>query len=455
VSSSEPPAGDPYKPQPLQLELPPVKPAVVGVALRAARGQRAPGRPMPLKGMAISVGVIAAAGAGAFTLFLPRYVRSQCIEQARSHGITMTMDDVSVQPSGYHLVGVTMTAVDVPGARLVAPEVEVETSWFQPRKVSTRGVELTFEGRAENLKAAIDRWNASDHGFRGSSWATLAPIIADGSRIVWRGPVGDSGRIEAAGVHADISWRDAGTLVHASSDNVTLALATATLGPWRVDVDRTPGAARTCVALDPGVPDMCTVLVVGTQDATTGVDVNLPRSPLGRLGIPLQALGLRGKDVQVDAVAHYALKGPARADASFKGAVHGIEAPGVPRPFDVAWEGAATGDPSTGLDLKQARLALGPLVGAVRGMIKRFDDGFRLDLAWQAGPVPCAAFDQPLAPDQPFDIAYQLRKLADAAGLTRLTGGVKASGSLAFDSRDLGATSLHFAPEANCSLFGP
>jgi hypothetical protein len=453
--SSEPPAGDPYKPQPLALELPPVKPAVVGVAIRAPRAQRAAPRPLPLKGMAIALVVLAAAAAGALTLLLPSYVRSQCIEQARSHGITMTIDDVNVQPSRFQLVGVTMTTADVPGARLVAPEVDVDTAWFQPRKVSTRGVELTFEGRAQTLEAAIDKWSASDHGFRGSSWAKLAPIVADGSRVVWRGPVGDSARIEAAGVHADISWQSASTLVHASSDNVTLVLGATTLGPWRVDIDRTPGAARTCVALDPGVPHACTILVVGTQDATTGVDVELPRSPLGRLGVPLQALGLGGKDVQVEATAHYALNGPSRADASFKGAVHGIVAPGVPRPLDVAWEGSASGDPSTGLDVKQTRLAVGPLVGAVRGMVKRFDDGFRLDLAWQAGPVPCAAFDQPLAPGQPFDIAYQLRKLADAAGLTKLAGSVKASATLAFDSRDLGATSLRFVPEATCSLFGP
>jgi hypothetical protein len=451
--SSQPPEGDPYKPLPLQLDLPPVKPAVVGMALRQAE-QGGPPSALPWRAIAASLVAVAALGSVGLAYGLPRYVRAACIEQARSHGITMTIDEVGVEASRYRLTGVAMTAQDVPGARLSAPEVEVETSWFQPRKINARGIELSFEGRWEAMAAAFDKWGASDHGFRGSSWAALAPIIADGSRVVWRGPIGESARIEAAGVHADISWRELGTVVHASSDNVSVVVPGASLGPWRVDVDRAPDASRTCVALDPGVPNVCTVLVVGTPQAITAVDVSLPRSPIGRLGIPLGLLGLTGKDLQLDTTLHYAARGPSRADASVKGGLHGIEAPGVPRAFDVAWDASASGDPSTGMDVKQSRLAVGPLVGGVRGTLKRFDDGFRVDLAWQAGPVPCAAFDAPLGPGQPFDIAYELRKLADAAGLTKLTGDVKAAAALAFDSRDLGATTFQFKPEARCSLFG-
>lgn len=454
--SSEPPRGEPYKAAPLQLELPPVKPAVVGIANRSsgqasARGARTA---VPWRALAVTLLVLVALGAAAFVFALPLYVRAQCMEQARSHGITATIDQVTVEPSRFLLKGVVMTAQDVTGARLAAPEIEVETSWLQPRKVIAKGMELSFEGRWDAMAAAFDKWGASDHGFKGSSWIALAPIITDGSRIVWRGPIGESARIEAAGVHADISWRDGTTVLHASSDNVSVVVPGGTLGPWRVDMDRTPGAARTCVALDPGVPSACTVLVVGTQEATTAVDVVVPRSPLARLGVPLQLLGLRGKDLQVDATVHYAAMGRSRADASTKGAVHGIEAPGIPRPFDVAWEGSAGGDPAAGLDVKQARLAVGPLVGALKGTVKRFDDGFRVDLAWQAGPVPCSAFDTPLGPGQPFDIAYQLRKLGEAVGLTNLTGEVKAAAMLGFDSRDLGSTSLRFTPEAKCGLFG-
>jgi hypothetical protein len=91
------------------------------------------------------------------------------------------------------------------------------------------------------------------------------------------------------------------------------------------------------------------------------------------------------------------------------------------------------------------------------GMLKTFDDGFRVDLAWKAGPVPCNAFDAPLAPGAPFDIAYQLRRLAQATGLTKIDGDVSARASLVFDSRDLGTTHLDFTPDARCqvAIFAP
>lgn len=444
---------DSHKPLPLQLELPPVKPAVVGVPVRRA-AERVESRPVPWKSLAAAFAGTAAAAAVALLWLLPRYVRAQCVEQARAHGITLTLDDVTVEPSRFRLTNVVMTAVDLPGARLSAPEVEVETSWLQPKKVSAKGMEIDLQGRWGSLTRAFDEWGASDHGFKGSTWAALAPIITDGSRVVWKDPIGEGARVEASGLHADVSWRPGGTVLHANSDNVLTVLPGGTLGPWRVDVDRAPGSARTCVALDPGIVGTCTVLVVGDDEATTAVDVTLPRSPASRLGIPLPMIGAQGKDLQVEATVHYATQGPARADLTVKGAVHGIEAHALPRALDVTWEGAMGGDATQGVDVKQARLAIGPLVGAVRGTFKRYDDGFRVDLGWNAGPVPCAAFDAPLAPDQPFDIGYQLRQLAESAGLTKLTGDVKAAATLTFDSRDLGSTVLRFTPEATCSLFG-
>jgi hypothetical protein len=118
---------------------------------------------------------------------------------------------------------------------------------------------------------------------------------------------------------------------------------------------------------------------------------------------------------------------------------------------------SASGEPRAGLDVRNARLALGPLVGSVTGTLKRFDDGFRLDLAWRAGPVPCQAFNTPLGAGAPFDIGYELRKLSEATEIARAAGRVAARASMVFDSRDLGGTRLDFSPEAKCptTLFAP
>ncbi|MGO9832657.1 MAG: hypothetical protein ACLP1X_00430 [Polyangiaceae bacterium] len=458
--SDETPPDEPYKPLPLQLDLPARKPEprVVEEAVRPWTSlfpERAAVVRVVVRGLA-GAGVAAVVAAIAIVYALPWYVRGRCADEAQAHGVTLAIDEVKVDGSGFRLLGVTATVAEIPGARLVAPEVEVETKWLQPSKVSAKGLELTLTGRWSTVAAALDKWLTSSRGVHGSAWASVAPLITDGSRIVWLGPIGENARVEAAGVHADISWPEGGAVVHASSENVKVAVPGNVLGPWRVDIDRAPASSRTCVALDPGVPNTCTVLVVGNDEATTDVQVTLARSPVARLGIPSELLGVGGRDLQLDASVHYSTLGPARAELTAKGGLHGVEARGIPRGFDVSLDASASGDPRSGIDVKQARLAVGPLVGNVRGMLKRFDDGFRVDLAWSGGPAPCTAFDTPLSPGQPFDIAYELRKLAQGTGMAKVSGSVSAQGMLAFDSRDLGSASVSFTPEVKCqvALFG-
>jgi hypothetical protein len=460
---SGPGDGEP-KALPLQLELPQEKPqniyAQAGEPAGAERAgrKRAKARTSPLR-WAVRVGIALAVLGGAAAVVvlwvLPWYVRRECIETAAEHGIALEVDGAAIDASGFRLIGVRATAADVPGARAEAPEVEVVTSGLHPDKMTVKRAQLALEGRLAAVDAALAKWRASPSGGQGGAWMP-STLVVDESRVVWQAPI-EGARLEAANVHFDVTWHPAssgtGTTsdVHARSDKVTLVVPGGTLGPWRVDVDRTPGTSRMRVALDPGVPDACTLLVVGNDERTTSVDVVVPRSPLARLGVPAEMLGLRGSALQVEANAHYVALGPQRADATGKGGLYGIDA-GLPRPLDVAWEATATGDPRVGLDVKKARLAAGPLVGALTGMLKTFDDGFRLDLAWSADKVPCTAFEAPLAEDQPFDIAYQLRKLAEATGITKIKGDVSARGSLAFDTRDLSTAKAEFTPDVTCQV---
>ena len=131
--------------------------------------------------------------------------------------------------------------------------------------------------------------------------------MTDGSRIVWQDPVGEGVRVEASGVHADVSWHNGATVLHANSENVLAVVAAGTLGPWRVDVDRTPDSSRTCVGLDPAIAGACTLLVVGDAETTTAVDVTLPRTPIDSPRGPGHDAGTVGQgDLQAEATAHYA-----------------------------------------------------------------------------------------------------------------------------------------------------
>jgi hypothetical protein len=410
--------------------------------------------------------VLLAGAAVAVTVWvLPWYVRQQCIEAAAAHGIHLAVDEARIDPDGFHLVGVRATSAMVRGARARAPTVDVQTSALRPKTVTVRAAELTLGGSWSDIDSDLARWRASPNGGGAGAWAPVS-VIVDGARVVWQAPAGESLRVEAADVHATVAWNDRGTELHARSDQVTAAVSRGTVGPWRLDIDRTPVASRVRVAFDPGVPEACTLLIVGDGDRTRSVDMLIPRSPLAHLGVAQTFLGLNGQSLQIEATVRYTALGPTRADANAKGGLFGIEVPGLPNPIDVSWEGTVSGDASAGIDVspppsggalqspprsggalqKNARLAVGPLVGPVTGTLKRFDDGFRINLAWAAGPVPCAWFAVERGPGQPFDVGYELRKL----GAAKVKGDVSASMMVSFDSRDLGATKVDVATELGC-----
>jgi hypothetical protein len=443
----------PVKPAPLQLELPAAPAVPAGVPADAVPKRRragASGRAIATR-VVIVLLLLAIAGAAAAAYLLPRWVRRQFIEAAAAHGITLTIEDAKIEQGGFRLLGLRATAADLPGASASAPELDVETSGLRPTRLTVKGADIEVSGAWSPAENALTKWRQSPSGGQGGDFIPPSIVLED-SRVVWKGAVGDAVSVEAAGMHLEATQRADETELHARSDKVTLGVPGGALGPWRVDLDRAPGLSRIHVALDPQVPDSSTVLVVGDGTRTTQVDVTVPRTPPTRIGIPPQLLGVRGKDLQVEAAVHYTNLGPGHADATARGAMHAIEVTGLPTPIEVVWDGTATGDASQGMDVKKAQLAVGPLLGTLTGTLRTFDDGFRLVLAWTASPVPCKAFDAQIDEGTPFDIAYQLRKLAEATGLTKLSGEVGAHGSATIDSRDVGSTHVEFVPVSTCQV---
>jgi len=401
-------------------------------------------------GLLVLVGLVVAAVVWA----VPWYVRRECIEQAAAHGVVLSLADVTLDATGFRLLDVHATSPALPGVSVQAAELGVEMTGLKPQRLTVRRGTLQLQGRWSDNATAFAKWRASGQGGRGGEWAPES-LVADESRIVWQAPFAENARVEASNTHLQIVWASAGTELHARSDVVAVTIPAGGLGPWRVDIDRTPATSRLRVALDPAVPDACTVLVVGDDQRTTSIDVTVPRSPPARLGVAPALLGLKGKSLQVEASVHYATLGPRRADVSGKGGLYGIEA-SLPQPLDVTWDLTASGDPVAGLDVKKSHLTAGPLAGTMTGTLKAFDDGFRVDLAWAGGPVPCSAFEAPLGEGSPLDFAFQVRKLAQDTGMVRVQGTVRGRGTLAFDSRDPGSAHAQFAPETTCqvALFG-
>ncbi len=451
----EPPEVERAKPAALQLGLPPSLLAGAGAPPTIAAPARS-ATPVVLRVAGVLV-LLGAAGVATVDLAVPWFLRRACIDDAAARGISLKIDSVDVKLTGFVLGGVEATASGLPGVRLTAPNFEVQMSGLSPQRVSATGAELTISGTWSAVATEFERWLATQGGAQGGpggqGTASSMPrsLVVDGSRVVWQGLAGDGASVQAAGLHLDASWQDDRPTWHTTSDLVTVSVPHGSLGPWRVDIDRSPGASRVRLALDPGVPDSSSIVVLGDDKATASVDVAIPRSPISRLGIAPSLLGLAGTDLQLAAAAHFVALGP-RTTASSTGGIYGIRTAGLPRPIDVAWEGAASGDTGGALDVKQAKIAVGPLTGTARGTLKEFDDGFRLDLAWNAGPVPCAAFDAPIDEGRQFDLGYELRQLAQGIGIAKVSGTVSAHATLAFDSRDLGGTAVAFAPDVSCKV---
>jgi hypothetical protein len=419
------------------------------VAPAATRGARR----VVVRALLALLGVLVAVAAAAWVA-VPWLVRRTFVDAAAERGVTVTVQSVEMKLTGFAFQGVEATAEAVHGVRLSAPEMDVQTSGVSPEKVTVHGAELLINGRWATVTSEADHWLMSATGSSGDTW-TPRSLVIDGSRIAWQGLAGDGVAVSGAGLHLEATWPEGGRPTwHGTAEPVTVSVPHGSLGPWRVDVERSPGASRVRVALDPGVPDSSWLVVLGDDKAVASLDLVVPRSPIARLGIPAALLGLSG-DLQLAASAHYVALGP-RASAAFSGGVYGAKAQGLPRPIDVVWEGSAAGDTGGSLDVKGGRVAVGPLTGAVRGTLKPFDDGFRLDVAWNANAVPCAAFDAPLDPTRPFDIGYELRQFVEGVGIAKVSGTVSARAALAFDSRDLAGSTVTFSPEVTCkvALFG-
>jgi hypothetical protein len=397
---------------------------------------------------------VLAALLGAAWVAVPWLVRRTFVDAAAERGVTVTVQSVEVKLTGFAFQGVEATVQSVHGVRLSAPEMEVQMGGVSPEKVTVRGAELLVTGRWATVTSELDHWLMSATGASGQTW-TPRSLVIDGSRVAWQGLAGEAVSVSGAGLHLEATWPDGERPTwHATAEPVTVAIPHGSLGPWRLDVERSPGASRVRVAFDPGVPDSSWLVVLGDDKAVASLDLVVPRSPMARLGIPAGLLGL-SDDLQLASSAHYVALGP-RANATFSGGIYGAKGQGLPRPIDVVWEGSAAGETGGSLDVKGGRLAVGPLTGTVRGTLKPFDDGFRLDVAWNAGAVPCAAFDAPLDPTRPFDIGYELRQFAEGVGIAKVSGTVSAQAALAFDTRDLAGSTATFAPEVTCkvALFG-
>ena len=434
----------------------PVTPATVGWRASVAP-KRAP-KTWGKRLGTIAIGVVAAAIGAAIVvaLLLPSFVRRRCVEAAAAQGITLAMDDVRLGAGRFVLVNVTASAPELPKMSAKAAEIDVEMSGLDVARLVAKDGELALDGPYDDVKRVIGAWQRAHRGAGAS--APLPRLVVEAMHVVWTRPFGEDGRIDALETRAEIARR--GAELHVSTPHATLATEAATLGPWRFVYDRDDTDMRARLAFDPQLADGPSALLVGDAESVTSLDVTIARTPLTAIGVPAAALGLRGTE-QIEATVHYRRASAVRVEARADVAIFALRVAAVPMPLDAKLELAAAGDPSNAVEVKKGELTVGPVHGAVVGTLRVFPDGARVELAWTAVPIPCASFltlpSEPtgMPPALP-DITAEVQRFLHATGIAKVTGEVRMTGALTFDSRDLGQTRVDVSPKACCnvSLFG-
>jgi serine/threonine protein kinase len=387
-------------------------------------------------------------------LLLPMIVRDRLVAGAREAGVDLTVESVGISVGGISVRGVTAKTARVPGAEVRAEELFA--TGFSAREIRVRGLDVKLDGPASEVApAALAFYEENRSRLAGGSGESRRIAII-GAHLAWTGPLGEGTSLDAGEIGTDFESRSAGAEeIRANLSRFELKTKRTVLGPWSVTFDRNATTARLRLLLDPPVPDGPSVLLVFGKTPTR-ITVNVPRSPLARLGIRAADLGLPADaatevEVKLDGgqSPNQRIEGTGRLD------LFGARLRGLKAPVDIKAEGSASGVPGRPLDLERATVTVGPFLANVTGTLTPTDAGFRLDAGWRTVPIACEklarAEAKSLGP-----LAAALQDLAHTTGVARVTGTANASGLVKYDSRTPDGGTLTFVTRETCglSIFG-
>ncbi|MBX3189861.1 MAG: serine/threonine protein kinase [Labilithrix sp.] len=388
-------------------------------------------------------------------LFLPRIVQDRIVSSAREAGVELTIARTSVSFGGVTLHGVTAKVVTIPGVELRAEEIH--TSGFSARDVRVRGLEAKLDGAATDILTSLAIFYDLNRGRFAGTGAEPRRVTIVAGRLTWNGATGEGSRILASDLGTELESKGVGLEdVRASVGRFEVTTKNTTFGPWAASFDRNPTTSRVRLLFDPPVPDGPSALFVWGKSSATKLTVRIPRSPLARLGIRADELGVPADpSTDVELKLEGEVTPAARVEGKGQLDVFGARIKGIKTPLDVKIEGTAAGPVGKPLELEKTSVTVGPFVAAVAGTITGTDRGFRLDASWRTTPIPCErlarAEVKSLGP-----IAAALQELARATGAVRVIGTAHASGLVKYDTSAPDEGSFTYVTRETCglSIFG-
>jgi serine/threonine-protein kinase len=388
-------------------------------------------------------------------LLLPRIVRDRVMASAREAGIELTIEHVGVGVSGISLRGITAKVQRIPSAEIRADEIY--GTGFSGKEVRVRGLDVKLGGHASEVVPALVAFYEENRGRLAGTPAEPRRVAIVAAHVTWSGVLGEGTRLDAGEIGFDSESRSpGGEEVRGNVGRFDITTSHTTFGPWASSFERNPSTSRLRVLFDPPVPDGPNALFVWGKSNPTHVTVRVPRSPIARLGIRPEELGLPadpGTEVEVKLEGGQSPAG--RIEGGGRADLFGARLKGLKSPVDVKLEGTASGMPGKPLDLEKTTVTLGPFVANVTGTILTTDLGFRVDAAWRTLPISCEklarAEAKSLGP-----IAAAIQDIAHATGAARVTGTAQGSGLVKYDTKTPDTATMTMVTREACglSIFG-
>ena len=327
--------------------------------------------------------LVVAAGAG--TVFAaPYYVKSRVAERARRSGLAVTVDKVIFRPDALHLTGTQVGVLGLEGVSLRVGEVEIALENMEPRAISVHGLDVTLRGDARELSTAVARWAAS--------LSRPLPIQASSGHVTWVNPFGEGTQLDTF----DTTLSTVSGL-HVSAPSLMGGTPRGKLGPWTIALSESASEGRLTLGLDPSSPASKLVLAL-QAGGIVAVELDVPTSPLSRLGFPADAFGL-SSDPTVEAHVDAARKAAEPIDGHLRFGLYALHFAGArapTSPLDVRLEAGLSGESTDAIALKDGVVGVGAAKGKLTGTLSLKDRSARADVSmtWSGAvagtPLPSA-----------------------------------------------------------------
>jgi tRNA A-37 threonylcarbamoyl transferase component Bud32 len=398
------------------------------------RGERARARPETRRSSRLRLAVVTAAvlllsalGLGALA---PSVARRVLIGAMQEQGLALTIERITIGLTTVHAHGLVVRAPELGGREATASEATIHLRFIGAESVVVQDPVVTFEGSSDDAADALEKLRA-----RALAAAPKASrLTLQNGKVTWTGALGAGSRVDADAIGVDVSRAAAelGDQTRITIPNVRIVTARGTLGPWRVDADRTPKTERLRLGFDPVLADGPSAMFVRSENGTTAT-MRIVRQPLARLGLPHAFLGLvPDEQTQLEATVQVMRPLPGRIAGDVAVTIFDARLRPEAARLDVVLKGQFAGAPGQPLDVTRAQLSFGPLTAQVLGAVTPLDDSFRVDLKWSVLPLPCGVLLKQQSPLQ-----------------------AKASGIVGFDSRrpDLASFAVTEAKTCGMALF--